>query len=227
MIQIPDRNREEWQNLLTGKNNIKINSFVFKIKLIRFRERLADQTITVERAIDELIKLLKEYNDSDVLSKDIKNIFGEHKAVNNSAKQIDKNKDQKSADEVLKKMDREIISLRQQLENEKIEKQKVLEKAVLTKKEIEKKMQAEREMRQVLLKKAEKEKREVKIRLEKEKREKELVKKELEKTSLQQKKNFHSQNKTEKPKKVAPKKKQVKKKTKKPFMKSLLDFLNE
>jgi len=119
MIHIPDRNRSEWKDLLKGKTNIKINSFVFQMKLTRLREDLINQTVTIDKAISELFELFEKYDNSDELSKDIKRIFSNHKQIESSIPQTKDNAFREQQSKDVLKIDQELQSLKQKLAQKK------------------------------------------------------------------------------------------------------------
>jgi myosin heavy subunit len=240
MNYIPDKNRNEWHNLLLGKINVKINSFVFKMRLDSLKKQINEGAVSIDKAIDEIYDLCIKYNKSDELSKDVKRIFSNKTISDNKqaedndilTKKLIQPKEKEFVDEELKKMQDEIQALQKKIVTDKKVMQDALENAVSQRTQVEQQLQKEKEVKSVFLKNTK----------SINKQTKNTTQEQIEDKSLHLHTNrLITENKINNPKKEVQKPKDKIKnqsnkrlkpssnvsRDKKPFMKSLLDFLNE
>lgn len=72
-MNIPNKDRIEWFNLVTGNMDIPLNNFVLQMKVDQAKKAIHKSKLTTEQAIDEIHSLCEKYKLA--VSSDIKKIF--------------------------------------------------------------------------------------------------------------------------------------------------------
>ena len=61
MDNIPDKSRKEWQELLTGKINVKLENFVLQMQVDQTKRAITNSTLTLEEGVNKIYNLCVKY----------------------------------------------------------------------------------------------------------------------------------------------------------------------
>jgi len=73
MDKIPEKERKEWQDLLTGQINVELENFVLQMQIDQTKRAIKNAKITLEDGITKIHSLCEKY--SLAVKADIKKIF--------------------------------------------------------------------------------------------------------------------------------------------------------
>ncbi len=71
---IPEKNRPEWTDLVTGKKSYILKNYVLQMKVSQAIKDIRDGKVTIRKVIDELFSLCTKYEKA--VADDMKTIFG-------------------------------------------------------------------------------------------------------------------------------------------------------
>lgn len=74
---IPDRNRQEWHDLLSGRKNYELKNLVLQLRVEQAKRDIQSAKCTVKDAINEIYDLCVKYELAVI--NDMKIIFGDYK----------------------------------------------------------------------------------------------------------------------------------------------------
>jgi hypothetical protein len=83
MELLPDKNKVEWIDLITGKTKKSLKSNYLKMKIFQLNDLINDGKISENEAIDDLHVTLKKIGNDIDLKKDIETIFGNKESKSN------------------------------------------------------------------------------------------------------------------------------------------------
>ena len=75
MSFIPDKERQEWRDLLTGQINVKLQNFVLQMQVDQTKRAIQNSKMTIEEGIDKTHALCKKY--AMAVKSDIKTLFNQ------------------------------------------------------------------------------------------------------------------------------------------------------
>jgi len=62
MDNIPEKSRKEWQELLTGKINVKLENFVLQMQVDQTKRAITNSTLTLEEGVNKIYNLCVKYS---------------------------------------------------------------------------------------------------------------------------------------------------------------------
>jgi len=75
MDNIPGKSRKEWQELLTGEINVKLENFVLQMKVDQTKRAIQSSNITIDQGVAKIYDLCVKY--SLAVKKDMETIFNQ------------------------------------------------------------------------------------------------------------------------------------------------------
>jgi len=75
MDTIPEKTRKEWQDLLTGKINVKLENFVLQMKVDQTKRAIKNSKITMDEGVDSIYDICVKY--ALAVRKDMDTIFNQ------------------------------------------------------------------------------------------------------------------------------------------------------
>jgi len=84
MKTIPNKNKKEWRDLVTGQLNVPLQNFFFQMKLTQTKNLLANDKISVEKAVEDMYNLCVKFSKAKNMDKDIEAIFGVEETTNSA-----------------------------------------------------------------------------------------------------------------------------------------------
>ncbi len=75
MFIIPDKNRSEWKELLSGQRKISCHNVFLQMKINQIKNLLEASHVTMDEALDEFYTLCTQFIDAPGVEDDIKRIF--------------------------------------------------------------------------------------------------------------------------------------------------------
>lgn len=60
-VTLPPKNRQEWQQMISGEINYRYSNFVLQMQLTQVQKDIKNKKITMEEAIDRIYELCSKY----------------------------------------------------------------------------------------------------------------------------------------------------------------------
>jgi hypothetical protein len=76
MLQIPNKENKKWEELVTGKLDVKITNFFLRTKVDQIIEDTKRFILTTEQAIEDIYNLCIELSETRDITADLESIFG-------------------------------------------------------------------------------------------------------------------------------------------------------
>jgi hypothetical protein len=83
---IPEKNRKEWEELVTGKIDFPIKSFYFKMKVKQARKLIKQDVNSINKVVSDLYELCKNHIKDNQIHEDLSKIFGTDSQKNKTIK---------------------------------------------------------------------------------------------------------------------------------------------